>query len=331
MLTPTGVFEPVTLAGTSVSRATLHNQDFISEKDIRIGDTVIIRKAGDIIPEVLSVLSHGEGSEPYIMPETCPSCGAKVFREEGEAAIRCTSAECPAQLLRVLIHFCSRDAMDIEGLGPAILGLLVEKGIIKTPNDIYSVTREQIAGLEGLGEKSADNLLGAVEKSKGNDLSKLIFALGIRHIGQKAGKLLASHFGSMEALMNAETAEIAAIDGFGDIMAQSVKNFFSLPETKELIASLAESGVNMKGENKRKGNIFEGKTFVLTGTLPTLKRKEAAAIIESLGGKSSSSVSKKTDFVLAGEEAGSKLKKANDLGVTVITEEEFLKMVKTEE
>lgn len=326
VLTPTGVFEPVTLAGTSVSRATLHNQDFISEKDIRIGDTVIIRKAGDIIPEVLSVNEHGKDTVPYEMPEICPSCGAKVFREEGEAAIRCTNPECPAQLLRVLIHFCSRDAMDIEGLGPAILSLFVEKGIIKTPNDIYSITKEEISELEGLGEKSADNLLGAIEKSKSNDLSKLIFALGIRHIGQKAGKLLASKFSDMDALMEASAEEISSIDGFGDIMAQSVENFFSLPQSRELIASLKESGVNMKSENVQKGNTFEGKTFVLTGTLPTLKRAEAAKIIESLGGKASSSVSKKTDYVLAGEDAGSKLRKAVELGITIITEEEFLKM-----
>lgn len=326
VLTPTGVFEPVTLAGTSVSRATLHNQDFISEKDIRIGDTVIIRKAGDIIPEVLSVKEHGKDTVPYEMPEICPSCGAKVFREEGEAAIRCTNPECPAQLLRVLIHFCSRDAMDIEGLGPAILSLFVEKGIIKTPNDIYSITKEEISELEGLGEKSADNLLGAIEKSKSNDLSKLIFALGIRHIGQKAGKLLASKFSDMDALMEASAEEINSIDGFGDIMAQSVENFFSLPQSRELIASLKESGVNMHSENVQKGNTFEGKTFVLTGTLPTLKRAEAAKIIESLGGKASSSVSKKTDYVLAGEDAGSKLRKAVELGITIITEEEFLKM-----
>lgn len=326
VLTPTGVFEPVTLAGTSVSRATLHNQDFISEKDIRIGDTVIIRKAGDIIPEVLSVKEHGKDTVPYEMPEICPSCGAKVFREEGEAAIRCTNPECPAQLLRVLIHFCSRDAMDIEGLGPAILSLFVEKGIIKTPNDIYSITKEEISELEGLGEKSADNLLGAIEKSKSNDLSKLIFALGIRHIGQKAGKLLAAKFSDMDALMEASAEEISSIDGFGDIMAQSVENFFSLPQSRELIASLKESGVNMKSENVQKGNTFEGKTFVLTGTLPTLKRAEAAKIIESLGGKASSSVSKKTDYVLAGEDAGSKLRKAVELGITIITEEEFFKM-----
>ena len=331
VLTPTGVFEPVTLAGTSVSRATLHNQDFISEKDIRIGDTVIIRKAGDIIPEVLSVKEHGKDTVPYEMPEICPSCGAKVFREEGEAAIRCTNPECPAQLLRVLIHFCSRDAMDIEGLGPAILSLFVEKGIIKTPNDIYSITKEQISELEGLGEKSADNLLGAIEKSKSNDLSKLIFALGIRHIGQKAGKLLAAKFSDMNSLMEASAEEISSIDGFGDIMAQSVENFFSLPQSRELIASLKESGVNMKSESVQKGNIFEGKTFVLTGTLPTLKRAEAAKIIESLGGKTSSSVSKKTDYVLAGEDAGSKLRKAGELGITIITEEEFLKMTESED
>jgi DNA ligase (NAD+) len=235
VLTPTAILDPVLIAGSTVSRATLHNQDMITEKDIRIGDTVIIRKAGDIIPEVLSVVEHSEGSKPYYIPSVCPSCGEKVFREVGEAAIRCQNPECPAQLLRVLIHFCSRDAMDIEGLGDAILRKLVEAEYIKTPADIYSLKGEQLITLESFREKSVNNLLNAIRASKENDLSRLIYALGIRHIGQKAAKLLSEHFGTMQALMEADFNEISSIEGFGDIMAQSVVDFFSLTQSKELI------------------------------------------------------------------------------------------------
>ena len=326
VLTPTAVFEPVLVAGTTVSRATLHNQDFITEKGIRIGDTVVIRKAGDIIPEVLRVEKHGDHSEPYVMPQFCPSCGAKVVREEDEAAVRCLNTDCPAQLLRNLIHFCSRDAMDIEGLGESILELLVREELIRTPADIYALTAEQLVPLERMAEQSSSNLINAIHASKQNDLSKLIFALGIRHIGQKAAKLLAEHFETMAALMQATVEEITAIEGFGAIMAQSVAEYFSTAQNVELIALLTAAGVNMKSCKEVSDNRFAGKTFVLTGTLPTYSRNEASAIIERFGGKTSSSVSKKTDYVLAGEEAGSKLKKANELGITVIDEEEFIRM-----
>ena len=326
VLTPTAVFEPVLVAGTTVSRATLHNQDFITEKGIRIGDTVVIRKAGDIIPEVLRVEQHAENSEPYVMPDRCPSCGAKVVREEDEAAVRCLNTDCPAQLLRNLIHFCSRDAMDIEGLGESILELLVREELVKTPADIYSLTAEQLIPLERLAEQSAQNLINAISASKQNDLSKLVFALGIRHIGQKAAKLLSEHFGTMTALMNSSYDEIINIEGFGAIMAQSVVEYFSTPQNVELIDMLMAAGLNMKSLKEIEDNRFEGKTFVLTGTLPTYSRSEASQIIESFGGKTSSSVSKKTDYVLAGEDAGSKLKKANDLGITVIDEAEFRRM-----
>lgn len=328
VLTPTAVFEPVLVAGSTVSRATLHNQDFIAEKDIRIGDTVIIRKAGDIIPEVLNVVEHGEGAEPYVMPSVCPSCGATVVREEGEAAVRCLNTECPAQLLRNLIHFCSRDAMDIEGLGESNLELFVNEGLIKTPADIYSVKEEQIIPLERMAEQSAKNIVDAVNKSKENDLSKLVFALGIRHVGQKAAKLLSERFGTMTGIMEASFDDIMTIDGFGRIMAESVVDYFGMPQTKELIDRLMSAGLNMKSLKEVKDMRFAGKTFVLTGTLPTYSRKEAAEIIESFGGKTASSVSKKTDYVLAGEEAGSKLKKATDLGITIISEDDFNGMIK---
>ncbi|MBQ8300815.1 MAG: NAD-dependent DNA ligase LigA, partial [Clostridia bacterium] len=328
VLTPTAVFEPVLVAGSTVSRATLHNQDFIAEKDIRIGDTVIIRKAGDIIPEVLNVVEHGEGSAPYTMPEICPSCGAKVSREEGEAAVRCLNTDCPAQLLRNLIHFCSRDAMDIEGLGESNLELFVNEGLIRTPADIYGIKEEQIIPLERMAEQSARNIVEAVNKSKENDLSKLVFALGIRHVGQKAAKLLSERFGTMTGIMEATFDDIMTIDGFGKIMAESVVDYFNMPQTKELVDRLMAAGLNMKSLKEVKDMRFAGKTFVLTGTLPTYSRKEAAEIIESFGGKTASSVSKKTDYVLAGEEAGSKLKKATDLGITIISEDDFNGMIK---
>lgn len=328
VLTPTAVFEPVMVAGSLISRATLHNQDFITEKDIRIGDTVTIRKAGDIIPEVLNVVEHSGSSLPYVMPEFCPSCGARVVREEGEAALRCLNTDCPAQLLRNLIHFCSRDAMDIEGLGESNIELFVNSGLIKNPADIYHLEAEQIVPLERMAEQSANNLIAAINESKKNDLSKLVFALGIRHIGQKAAKLLSERFGTMTALMNASYDEIMTIDGFGAIMAKSVADYFNMPESLELIDKLMAAGLNMKSLKEVKDMRFAGKTFVLTGTLPTYKRSEAAGIIESFGGKTASSVSKKTNFVLAGEDAGSKLQKANDLGIKVISEDEFREMIK---
>ncbi len=327
VLTPTGVFELTTLAGTSVSRATLHNQDFINELGIQIGDKVIIRKAGDIIPEVLRVTEHN-GSGVYTLPEFCPSCGAKTVRDEGEAALRCTNPDCPAQLLRVLIHFCSRDAMDIDGLGEALLKVFTEKGLIKSPADIYSLKKEQISCIEGLGDKSAENLINAIEKSKQNDLSRLVYALGIRHVGQKAGKLLADRFIDIDGIISASKEDIEQIEGFGSVMAQSVSDYFGVPESVGLINELKAAGVNMKSQREIKDERFKGMTFVLTGTLTSYKRSEAAEIIESFGGKAASSVSKKTTYVLAGEDAGSKLKKATDLGVTVINEEQFAEMIK---
>lgn len=327
VLTPTAILESVHLAGTTVSRATLHNQDFINEKGIAIGDVVTVRKAGDIIPEVLCVNEHNSNSV-FKFPDVCPSCGEKVYRDEDEAAIRCINPECPAQLLRNLIHFCSRDAMDIEGLGPAIIETFVNEGMIAKTYDIYNLDFNKILSLEGFKETSANNIINSVNNSKNNDLSKLIFALGIRHIGAKAGKLLADYFKDIDLVMNASVDDILQIDGFGKIMAESVVEFFSSDSTKELIAKLKEVGVNMKSTNVVEDTRFSGMTFVLTGTLPTLKRAEASKIIESFGGKTSSSVSKKTTYVLAGEEAGSKLDKANKLGVQVISEEEFKEMIK---
>lgn len=328
VLTPTAVFEPVLVSGSTVSRATLHNQDFINEKDIRIGDRVVIRKAGDIIPEVVKVVSHDEGSERFTLPEVCPSCGAPVIREEGEAAVRCVNPECPAQLLRNLIHFCSRDAMDIEGMGDAVLEKLVSCGLLTKASDIYTLKKEDFMTLEGFKDKSSENLINAIENSKKNDLSKLVFALGIRHVGQKAGKLLADHFGTMQAIMQADVEALCGIDGFGGIMAQSVADFFALGQSRSEIEALAALGVNMNSLREKIDNRFEGKTFVLTGTLPTYSRNEAGEIIEKFGGKTASSVSKKTDYVLAGESAGSKLIKAQSLGVTIITEEQFNEMIK---
>ena len=327
-LTPTAVFDPIELAGTTVSRAVLHNEDFISSKGICIGDIIRVRKAGEIIPEVLSVSQHKGENPPYKMPEVCPSCNSPVSREEGEAVIRCHNAACPAQLLRHLIHFTSRDAMDIEGLGPAVLEQLLDAELISNIVDIYTLDGNKVLELERTGEKSVTNLINAIEKSKGNDLSKLIFAFGIRHIGSKAAKLISEHFLSMDAVLNAKKEDYLAIEGFGEIMAESAVEFFSLESTVNMIESLKNLGLNMQSNKEIKGDIFAGLTFVLTGTLPTYTRSEAGEIIESLGGKVSSSVSKKTSFVLAGEEAGSKLDKANALGVKVITEEEFNQMIK---
>lgn len=326
VLTPTAVFDPIQLAGTTVSRATLHNQDFINEKQIALGDTIVVRKAGDIIPEVLSVKAKS-GNEVFTLPAVCPVCGAPAVREGEEAAVRCNNSDCPAQLKRRLIHFCSRDAMDIESLGEAVVEMLVDKGLVASVEDIYSLKAEDLIGLEHFAKKSADNLVKAVADSKHNDLYRLVFGLGIRHIGQKSAKLLSEHFITMEALQAATAEDIAQIEGFGGIMAQSVLQYFAMPQTAKLIENLKALGLNMKSLKEIQSDKFAGKTFVLTGTLPTYTRNEAAAIIESLGGKVSSSVSKKTSYVLAGEEAGSKLKKANDLGVEVIDEEAFKRMV----
>lgn len=324
-LTPTAVFEPIQLAGTTVSRAVLHNQDFIDEKQIAVGDKIIVRKAGDIIPEVVAVAEHC-GNPTYQLPEYCPSCHTKVVREEGEAAIYCPNIECPAQLMRNLIHFASRNAMDIDGMGPAVLEGLVNAGWVHSPADLYDLTEEQIASLERMGKKSASNLMNALEKSKQNDLSKVIFALGIPEVGEKTAAELASAFGSMEKLSWATLEQLTALDGFGEVVAQNIVSFFLEERNRVQIERLAKAGVNMESTKVKAGDTFEGKTFVLTGTLPTLKRNEAKELIESLGGKVSSSVSKKTDYVVAGEEAGSKLTKANELGITILTEEQLLQM-----
>lgn len=324
-LTPTAVFEPIQLAGTTVSRAVLHNQDFIDEKQIAVGDKIIVRKAGDIIPEVVAVAEHC-GNPTYQLPEYCPSCHTKVVREEGEAAVYCPNIECPAQLMRNLIHFASRNAMDIDGMGPAVLEGLVNAGWVHSPADLYDLTEEQIASLERMGKKSASNLINALEKSKQNDLSKVIFALGIPEVGEKTAAELASAFGSMEKLSWATLEQLTALDGFGEVVAQNIVSFFLEERNRVQIERLAKAGINMESTKVKAGDTFEGKTFVLTGTLPTLKRNEAKELIESLGGKVSSSVSKKTDYVVAGEEAGSKLTKANELGITILTEEQLLQM-----
>ena len=328
VLTPVGNFEPVLLAGTTVSRATLHNKDFIEEKGICVGDTVIIRKAGEIIPEVLSVKEHSENAVPFEFPTLCPSCGSPVSQDEGEAAIRCTNTDCPAQLMRHLIHFVGRDAMDIDGLGPAVLEQLVNEGLVKSPADLYRLKIDDVSNLERMAEKSANNLISAVEKSKENELYRLVFALGIRNIGLKAAKLLCENFPTIDDIMYAKAVDFETIDGFGKVMALSIENYFALDGTKELISDLKSLGLKMKSSaSKSSGGIFSGKTFVLTGTLPTMKRSEASKIIEENGGKTSSSVSKKTSYVLAGEEAGSKLTKAQSLGITIITEDEFKAML----
>lgn len=329
VLTPKAVLEPVRLAGTTVTNATLHNQDFITDKDIRIGDTVLVRKAGEIIPEVLSVVMEKRTVDavPYRFPEVCPECGAPVARDEDGAHIRCTGAECPAQLLRNLAHFASRDAMDIEGLGIAVVENLVKAGLVKTPGDLYFLHEEDVAELERMGKKSAQNLLSAIEKSKSQDLSRLLFAFGIRQVGQKAGKILAQRFGSLDNLQAATVEELTQVDDIGAITAQSIVDWFASPQSQHLIARLKEAGVNMQAEQKGEDQRFAGKTFVLTGTLDRFTRAEATKMIEDRGGKAAGSVSKKTTYVVAGEAAGSKLRKAQELGVPVLTQEEFLALM----
>ena len=329
VLTPKAVVAPVRLAGTTVTNATLHNQDFITEKDIRIGDRVIVQKAGEIIPEIVSVVKEKrpEGTVPYLLPKVCPVCGAPVERDEDGAHIRCTGAECPAQLLRTLTHFASRDAMDIEGLGPAVVEGLVEAGMVKTPADLYRLDRDEVAKLERMGKKSADNLLAAIEKSKGNDLSKLLFAFGIRQVGQKAGKILAARFGSLDGLAQATEEELTAINDVGGITAKYLTEWFAAPQSQHLIAALKEAGVNMESQAAPVGDRLAGITFVLTGELSACSRKEAGDKLEAQGAKVSGSVSKKTGCVIAGEAAGSKLRKAQELGVPVLDEEQFLVLV----
>lgn len=330
VLSPTAVFEPITLAGTTVSRAILHNQDYISEKGIKIGDTIIVRKAGDIIPEVVGV-AESCGNEPFIFPTECPSCHSKVFRDNDEAAIRCVNPECPAQLLRNLIHFASRSAMDIEGLGTAVITQLVERDLISDVADIYSLKAEDIAEIERMGEKSASNIINAIEKSKSNPLWRLIFGLGIHHIGAAAGKLLEQNFKDIFEIMSADIETLSAIDGVGEVMAQSISDFFALNGSKELIERFKAYGLNLISSSSGENLPFKGKTFVLTGSLPDLTRDEATALIEKVGGKASSSVSKKTSYVVAGESAGSKLEKAQSLGIPILNQDEFLELIKTDE
>ena len=328
-ITPVAVFEPVLLAGTSVSRAVLHNQEFITEKDIRIGDTILVRKAGEIIPEVLKSIVHGENSVPYTLPEFCPVCGDKAVKYADEAVLRCPNVDCPAQLKRNIIHFASKGAMNIDGLGEAIVTQLVDNNIISGVADLYRIKVEQLEVLERFGKKSAENLVKAIEGSKENSLERVIFGLGIRNIGQNGAKLLCNRFGSIESIMSATAEEISEIDGFGDIMSESVFSAFHDKHFAELVDELKSLGVKMEYEKQESGdNRFDGKTFVLTGTLPTMTRDEAKEIIVRLGGKAAGSVSKKTSYVVAGEDAGSKLTKAQELGITILNEQEFLDMTK---
>jgi len=329
VLTPKAVLEPVRLAGTTVTSATLHNQDYITEKDIRIGDTVIVQKAGEIIPEIVEVDAsrRPEGTETYFLPEICPVCGAPVRRDPDGAALRCTGAECPAQLLRNITHFASRDAMDIEGLGPAVVQQLVDSGLVRNAADLYALHAADVAKLDRMGAKSAENLIHALEKSKGNDLSRLIYGLGIRQVGEKAAKVLAAHFKTFDALEAASLEELTEINDVGEITAQCIKDYLAEPQSQDLICRLREAGVNMESTQQLVDERFAGMTFVLTGTLTRFDRKAAQSMIEERGGKAAGSVSKRTTYVVAGEAAGSKLKKAQDLEIPVLTEEEFAKML----
>ena len=329
VLTPKAVLSPVRLAGTTVTNATLHNQDYITQKDIRIGDTVIVQKAGEIIPEVVEVVpgERPETAQPYFLPDTCPVCGAPVTRDPDGAAVRCTGAECPAQLLRNLTHFASRNAMDIDGLGPAVMNQLIESGLVKTAADLYGLRAEEIARLDRMGAKSAQNAVEAIAKSRENDLWRLLFALGIRQVGEKAAKVLAARFGSFDALANASEEELTAIDDVGPITARYLREWLESPQSKDLIARLKVAGVNMESRTKPVDSRFAGQTFVLTGALTHFTRDEAAEMIEQRGGKAAGSVSKKTTCVVAGENAGSKLKKAQELQIPVLTEEEFLALL----
>lgn len=331
VLTPTAVLTPVKLSGSTISRATLHNEDFIRSKDIRIGDTVVINKAGEIIPEVLHVVKEKRtgAEEEYFMPATCPECGWKTERQGGEAAIRCTNPHCPALGREGLIHFASKGAMDIDGCGPAVINQLIDNGLLTDAADLYLLAKPQLTALERMGEKSADNLLHAIAESKKQNLDRLLFALGIRHVGAKVARLLALHFGSMEALMAAEAEEIAALEDIGPKIAESVVTYFSVPGNRDLIERLKELGVNMQMEAAEldTAHPFYGKTMVFTGTMPTLDRATAQTMAQQVGAKVTGSVSKKTDYIVAGAEAGSKLTKAQQLGIAVIDEAEFLRLL----
>ena len=330
VLTPKAELEPVRLAGTTVTYATLHNQDYITQKDIRIGDTVIVQKAGEIIPEIVEVVRQERpaGTKPYCLPTVCPVCGAPVARDADGAAIRCTGAECPAQLLRNLTHFAGRNAMDIDGLGPAVLQQLVEAGLVANAADLYDLSVQDMARLERMGEKSAQNAVNAIAKSKENDLWRLIYALGIRQVGEKAAKVIAAHFGSYDDFASASMEELVAIDDIGEVTAEYIRAWVNSPQSQDLMARLKAAGVNMVSKEERLDNRFAGMTFVLTGALERFTRDEAGEMIEKRGGKSSGSVSKKTTYVVAGENAGSKLRKAQELHIPVLTEEEFLDLLK---
>ena len=329
MLTPKAELEPVRLAGTTVTYATLHNQDYITQKDIRIGDTVLVRKAGEIIPEIVAVVpdKRPANTEPYTLPDRCPVCGAEVVRDEDGAALRCTGAECPAQLLRNLTHFASRNAMDIDGLGPAVMQQLVDSGLVKTAADLYALQPESIAALDRMGAKSAQNAVEAIAKSRDNDLWRLIFALGIRQVGEKAAKVLAARFGSMDALAAASEETLTAIDDVGPITARYIRRWMDSPQSRDLLARLKAAGLNMTCKEEKLDSRFAGMTFVLTGTLERFTRDEAGEMIEKRGGRASGSVSKRTTYVVAGANAGSKLQKAQELGVPVLSEEAFLELL----
>jgi len=331
VITPVAIFESVHLAGTDVERASLHNQDFITEKGICIGDTIVVRKAGEIIPEVVSSVRHNENAIPYKLPDICPVCNSKAERDDEAAALRCSNPDCPAQIEKRMIHFASKDAMNIDGLGTENIKALHNAGLINSVADLYILKKDDILKLDRFADKSADNLINSIEKSKSNSLDRLIFGLGIRNIGIKAAKLLCEKFSSIDNIMNASAEDIEQIDGFGSVMAKSVSDSFKEQHMKDLIERLYRYGLNMNYETKESiGNIFEGKTFVLTGTLPTMNRREAKTLIESFGGKVSGSVSKKTSYVVAGDEAGNKLDKANSLGIAVLTESELIEMTKSE-
>ncbi len=329
VLTPKAVLEPVRLAGTMVTNATLHNQDYIREKDIRIGDTVIVQKAGEIIPEIVSVEreKRPDDAAEFVFPQTCPVCGAPVLRDPDGAAIRCTGAECPAQLLRNLIHFAARDAMDIDGIGPAVLQQLIEAKLVANPADLYDLTAEQLKKLERMGAKSAQNAVEAIAKSKENDLWRMIYALGIRQVGEKAAKVLAAHFGSMDALRRATEEELTQIDDVGAVTADYITRWMQSEQAADLLERLKNAGLNMESRRTLVDSRFAGMTFVLTGALTRFTREEAGEMIEQRGGKAASSVSKKTTYVVAGENAGSKLKKAQELNIPVLSEEEFLALL----
>ena len=333
VLTPKVIVEPVRLAGTTVTNATLHNQDFIDEKDIRIGDTVVLQKAGEIIPEVVEVLKdrRPEGVKPYRLPDTCPVCGGPAVRDPDGAAKRCTNTDCPAQLHRTLTHFASRNAMDIEGLGPAIMAQLIDSGLVKSPADLYGLTAQEMEGLERMGKKSAENAVQAIAGSRDRGLERLLFALGIRQVGEKAGKVLAAHFGTFDALAAASLEELTAIEDVGPVTAAYIREWLDNPRSLRLMERLKAAGVSMEAAQKPQGDQFRGQTFVLTGALERFTREEAGTLIEARGGKVSSSVSKKTTFVVAGENAGSKLRKAQDLAIPVLTEDQFAALLAGED